>query len=461
MKCNHCQRNLPDDSEFCQYCGKRIEPVESESLDAKGIGLDEDNPVLAGGIDAQKEYISKLCTSDGKRITWTRVGSKYVDAVKAMVDIFTGKDDKGNKYGPIFINMYAKETTTVPVEGFSLESEITSTYDPSTSLIMESINAALTQASNSPSTDGTKTEKVPKTPKKRFCSHCGGEIDSKTKKCTKCGKSLFPLKTIIISALSLVVVAGIVILAIFFIIPEIKYNKGVSLANEGKYDEANKLFSEIIDYKDSRNLIHTHVFDEVVEEVAPSCETNGYIIKKCSCGETQKETVEKTGHNFTEVVEKKDATCESDGYVIKKCSCGENNKEIINKLGHSFTAATCTEPQKCTRCGKTGSKALGHEYDYAVCPRCGKVLFETKTFSGYGPAGIKDINLPEGEYYFTSNFSGPYLMTAYFENEMIVNKIGAASTVYKYTTPYGGVENGILDVAIGDGSWTITIEAIG
>ena len=29
ITCNKCNRNLPDDSEFCQYCGIKIEKVDA------------------------------------------------------------------------------------------------------------------------------------------------------------------------------------------------------------------------------------------------------------------------------------------------------------------------------------------------------------------------------------------------------------------------------------------------
>lgn len=51
-------------------------------------------------------------------------------------------------------------------------------------------------------------------------------------------------------------------------------------------------------------------------------------------------------HHFV-VTEKLDATCESDGYEIGFCICGEKKTEIIKSLGHDIN-----ENGDCTRCGK-------------------------------------------------------------------------------------------------------------
>ena len=39
---------------------------------------------------------------------------------------------------------------------------------------------------------------------------------------------------------------------------------------------------------------------------------------------------------------------------------------------HSWSEATCTEAQKCA-CGETQGEALGHDYVYGVCSRCGNI----------------------------------------------------------------------------------------
>ena len=40
MVCNKCNHKLPDDSEFCQYCGAKIEPITDE-VDSSVVAPDE------------------------------------------------------------------------------------------------------------------------------------------------------------------------------------------------------------------------------------------------------------------------------------------------------------------------------------------------------------------------------------------------------------------------------------
>jgi hypothetical protein len=49
-------------------------------------------------------------------------------------------------------------------------------------------------------------------------------------------------------------------------------------------------------------------------------------------------------------------------------------------LGHDYAPATCTEPEKCTRCKEEGeTKALGHNFDGLTCSACE----ETVTITTY------------------------------------------------------------------------------
>ena len=41
MICNKCNHKLPDDSEFCQYCGKKIDPEENNSLSSSEIVIED------------------------------------------------------------------------------------------------------------------------------------------------------------------------------------------------------------------------------------------------------------------------------------------------------------------------------------------------------------------------------------------------------------------------------------
>ena len=67
-----------------------------------------------------------------------------------------------------------------------------------------------------------------------------------------------------------------------------------------------------------------------------------------------------------------EASCTEASVCIR---CGERLEE---PLGHVFLPATCTEPEMCARCGETKGEPLGHDFTEAtyqtaaVCLRCGE-----------------------------------------------------------------------------------------
>lgn len=63
--------------------------------------------------------------------------------------------------------------------------------------------------------------------------------------------------------------------------------------------------------------------------------------------------------------------CEQAGYLNYRCrKCGDVQQQISLPLGHSYEDATCTDPRRCCRCGKTEGTALGHRYENGLCNRC-------------------------------------------------------------------------------------------
>jgi len=64
--------------------------------------------------------------------------------------------------------------------------------------------------------------------------------------------------------------------------------------------------------------------------------------------------------------------CERAGSELYLCDCGMADQRKLSPLGHSLpVAASCDKGGICTRCGKTVSAALGHDYIQGVCRRCG------------------------------------------------------------------------------------------
>lgn len=139
-----------------------------------------------------------------------------------------------------------------------------------------------------------------------------------------------------------------------------------------------------------------------------------------------------------------------------KCTdCGD---DMFIPGGHIYEKASCTEPMKCKRCGKTEGEPLGHTSDNKVCFRCkeeyfksgiekltyyltekgmddgGKKYFYTKVTYNNGAAADQYIILENSEICFKNIYSYPN------SNDTldITYRLNAASYSANYTK-YGTV----------------------
>ena len=92
-----------------------------------------------------------------------------------------------------------------------------------------------------------------------------------------------------------------------------------------------------------------------------------------------------------------------------------------------------------------------------------EVDFETLTFSGENSATIKNINVPNGNYYIIGKYYGEGNFVAELHKsvgdnlgQLIANKISACEAIYGFQGP---IENGYINVENASGKWEFTIIA--
>lgn len=245
-------------------------------------------------------------------------------------------------------------------------------------------------------------------------------------------------------------------------------------------------------------LPHTHEYAEEISRQVATCNTEGYVIYKCACGDIKQETLEITEHDegaWEVIVE---ATCTNKGTKVRKCNrchaeleteeipviehnygewveegnirykecfvCGNRvEEEIPEEHTHSYeeisrVEASCTEAgsvtYKCTGCEDTYTddiEAIGHiagEWEVIVeatyttegtqekhCSVCGELL-ETETIPTLD-LGIDSI------YYVTLRDGTQEAVIGHYDRE-------AAAEMLVLVNQYR-VENGFGELTIHEG----------
>ena len=502
MICNKCGKTLPDDSTFCQFCGSKIEipttpaeetpSVSKEEALAKilaaGVveghkaveanraaqpqneadpqfGLVPEKPIYTAGIDEQERYLQSLRTPTGEPIKWSRRGSMSVNGIHGMIDVYDIYLMSGAEYKTIYINMYGARNSTMAPSGFVL----------------------MTPA---PKATAVKTPKQ-KEPKVR-----------KPKK---------PVNKKLVVCLTVIPVAVVILalLAIFVLVPGLKYNHAKSLLENGNYELAysefekldgyadsenmllecryvqaikyrdagdyelaNKIFESLGNYRDSKILIHKHDY-RVVSRNESTCTVAGSETFECSgCKDTYTNYLN-AAHKYVNT-KTTDATCKSAGSKSFECSvCHNTYSETIAIKSHSYSAATCTKPKTCTGCGKTEGTALGHSTGGVKCSKCGEITFKTLTYTGTGSKIVKNIVVPDGRFVISGyavktygNIGSFYMDLNYANGNLAAYWVDSLysgnQTLEKAVSFEGPINGGILEIEADDNiSWTITIEVVG
>lgn len=128
-----------------------------------------------------------------------------------------------------------------------------------------------------------------------------------------------------------------------------------------------------------------HTYGDWKTTKAATCTEAGSKTRTCTvCGKEETDSIAAAGHNYTKKVTKA-ATCKQEGVTKFTCSvCQNSYEEKIPALGHDWKSATCTSAKKCSRCGATEGKALGHSKGSdGKCTRCGeKMTIDMRTVIG-------------------------------------------------------------------------------
>lgn len=117
-----------------------------------------------------------------------------------------------------------------------------------------------------------------------------------------------------------------------------------------------------------------------IERVDATCSSEGSIEYSCeSCGKENVEYIDILEHSFASNNKNdKSKKCLICGEIIGLDGSTTTNKKTTeetsekNTHSHTWVEATCTKAKKCSECGESKGKALGHTTDCGVCSRCNK-----------------------------------------------------------------------------------------
>ena len=164
-----------------------------------------------------------------------------------------------------------------------------------------------------------------------------------------------------------------------------------------------------------------HRYGEWTQVLAPGCGAAGKMERKCTgCGDTQQQEVAALIHEYGEYVSDGNATCTQDGTASASCiHCGTKITQEApgSALGHSMSswvtrvAPTCKtageEHRACTRCDYGESRelpALGHDHKAVVtAATCIDQGFTTHTCANCGDSYIDGYTDPQGHTWKNAN----------------------------------------------------------
>lgn len=216
MKCQKCGYSIPEDSEFCQYCGAHLEPqlapetvttpaeilppVESVSETASETAPTEPQPeVVQEESLMSRAYRSYISTDPGeKRFFEELLGTEELkNAYLEECERNQREYDKGVRIN--FKQSYTQFMSALHDEYFSAP-QISHEEPVPAEEPVAPVTAPIAEKTMVPNSNE----------KHNFCKKCGSAIDPNTKKCSGCGKQYFNgKKTVPIVLLSVLLIGSI------------------------------------------------------------------------------------------------------------------------------------------------------------------------------------------------------------------------------------------------------------
>lgn len=174
-------------------------------------GLIPSKPVHTKDSDEQFRYLQSLHTIDGDVIKWNHRGSCNIDGMIGLVDIYDAYLTTGKEYKTIYLNANGTQAPTFAPKGFSY----------------------INDSFNSP------------------------EKNIKRTKLKKLGK---------IGLIAGIVIAVLVI-CIFFFIPEFNYHQACRALDSGDYDKSYSAFEKLGDYRDSELMQKECIYQKACSKI--------------------------------------------------------------------------------------------------------------------------------------------------------------------------------------------------